>query len=289
VEQTGDVTLVMPADAPRAVQRVVAAGLTDRGRSRDNNEDQFVIAELIRAMTIRATSLPQPGTLVGRAVRGHLFVVADGMGGHNAGEEASALAVTTIEDFILNTLCWFFRLQGDTLITEMQQAVRAADERIFAEAERRPGLRGMGTTVTLAYVVDDLLYAVHAGDSRLYIVRGGTLYQITSDHTLVGELVRSQVLDPEAASTHPMRNVITNAVGGDRKGVQPEVHKISLEPDDIALLCSDGLTEMVPDADIAAILAGEPDPAVACRKLVDRANEAGGIDNITAIVARFLA
>ncbi len=269
---------------------VITAGMTDRGRVREKNEDQFVVADMTRAMHIRASSLPQPDMLFGDArVRGVLFIVADGMGGHVAGEQAAWLAVVTIEDFLLNALRWFFRLQGDAVLTEFQNSLRAADQRIFEEASRHPGLRGMGTTVTLAYAVDHTLYVVHAGDSRLYVLRDRKLYQITTDHTLVGELVRQRVLDAEGAARHPLRNVITNSVGGDTPGVNPEVHKVGLEANDVVLLCTDGLTEMVDDADIARILADAPDPDTACRELTDTANQRGGHDNITVVVARFVA
>ena len=268
--------------------RVASAGATDRGRVRENNEDQFVIAELTRAMHIQASSLPQSAMLFGDSrVRGHLFIVADGMGGHKGGEEASALAIVSIEDFLLRALHWFFRLQGDAVLNEFQTALRAADERIFAEAQQRPGLRGMGTTVTVAYVVGKMLYVAHAGDSRLYLLRNGALHQLTQDHTLVGELVRNKVIDPEAASQHPMRNVITNSVGGDKLGVQPEVNRLALASGDTLLVCSDGLSEMVKDTEIAEILAREEDPQRASDLLVVRANENGGTDNITAVVARF--
>lgn len=268
--------------------RVHSAGATDRGRVRENNEDQFVIAELTRAMHIQASSLPQSTMLFGDSrVRGHLFIVADGMGGHQGGERASALAIVSIEDFLLRTLHWFFRLQGDAVLNEFQTALRAADERIFTEAQQRPGLRGMGTTVTVAYVVGKVLYVAHAGDSRLYLLRNGALHQLTQDHTLVGELVRNKVIDPEAASQHPMRNVITNSVGGDKLGVQPEVNRLGLAVGDALLLCTDGLSEMVSDADIAEVLAREEDPQRASDLLVVRANEKGGTDNITAVVARF--
>jgi len=275
---------------PRTFGKVLAAGATDRGLVRDNNQDHFVVAEMTRAMHIQASSLPQPSMLFGHVrVRGHLFIVADGMGGHRGGEQASALAVVTIEDFLLNTLRWFYRLQGEAVVTEFQLALRAADDRIFAEAERHPGLRGMGSTVTMAYVVDRTLYVVHAGDSRLYVLRGGQLYQLTNDHTLVGELLRNHLITPENAATHPMRNVVTNTVGGATPGVEAEVHKLPLEPDDCMLLCTDGLTNMVPGEEISGILLAEADPASACARLIERANALGGNDNITAVVARFLA
>jgi protein phosphatase len=283
-------TEAIPLTRAPAFRQVLAAGATDRGLVRERNEDHFVVAEMTRAMRIQATSLPQPSTMFGgERVRGHLFVVADGMGGHAAGEEASALAVVTIEDFLLNTLRWFFRIEGDNVLTEFWLALRAADERIFAEVARRPGLRGMGTTVTLAFAVESTLYAVHAGDSRLYVLRGGRLYQMTNDHTVVGELLRRRIIDAEHAAQHPMRNIITNSVGGDQPGVQPEVHKIPLEADDTMLLCTDGLTEMVSDEVITAVLTGTADPQAACGTLIEQANKAGGVDNVTAIVARFVA
>jgi protein phosphatase len=239
-------------------------------------------------MHIQASSLPQSTMLIGDArVRGHLLIVADGMGGHRGGERASALAIVSIEDFLLRALHWFFRLQGDAVLNEFQTALRAADERIFNEAQARPGLRGMGTTVTIAYVVGKVLYVAHAGDSRLYLLREGQLHQLTQDHTLVGELVRNKVIDPEAASQHPMRNVITNSVGGDTLGVQPEVNRLALASGDTLLLCTDGLSEMVSDEEIAAILSREEDPQRASDLLVVQANEHGGSDNITAVVARF--
>jgi PPM family protein phosphatase len=268
--------------------RVIAAGKTDVGKTRRRNEDQFVIAELTRAIHIQASSLPQEEVLFGSArVRGHLFIVADGMGGHQGGEEASALAVTAIEDFLLRALHWFFKLKGDAVLDEFQLALRTADARIFDETARRPDLRGMGTTVTLAYVVGRVLYVCHAGDSRLYLRRGGQLRQLTHDHTIAAQLLEQHLIDDATAKRHPMRNVVTSSLGGSQPGVEPEVNKLELRSGDTLLVCSDGLTEMVPDGDLAALLAASPDPEHACALLVDRANEAGGKDNITVVVARF--
>jgi len=273
--------------AEAGFDRVVAAGKTDRGLTRERNEDQFVIAELTRALHIEASSLPQAEMLFGIGrVRGHLFIVADGMGGEEGGEEASALAVTTIEDLLLRTLHWFFQLQGDAVLEEFQLALRTADERIFEETRRQPALRGMGTTVTLAYVVGRLLYVAHVGDSRCYLRRGEQLHQLTRDHTVVDELLQQHVIDEEAARQHPMRHLITNSLGGPEPGVRPEVHRLPLEPGDMLLLCTDGLTEMVPQPEIATTLASTGSPAEACDRLVARANELGGVDNVTVIVAK---
>jgi protein phosphatase len=263
-------------------------GRTDRGRVRRENEDQFLIAQLTKAMQVFQSSLPQPGRQLGDE-RGYLFVVADGMGGHQGGEHASALAVETIEQFMLNTFKWFFRLRGEeaSILDEFQTALHEADSRVIHEARREPDLHGMGTTLTLAYVQGSDLFVAHAGDSRCYLYRGGELRQLTRDHTLVAEMVRRGTMSPRSAAQHSWRHIILNVVGGPEEGVEAEVLKVGLEPNDVVLLCSDGLTEMLSDERIAAVLAPEEEPRLACERLIVAANEQGGRDNITAIVARF--
>jgi protein phosphatase len=242
-------------------------------------------------MRIRQSSLPQPKTQYSDEC-GYLFLVADGMGGHQAGEQASALAVGTIEEFMLNTYKWFFHLKGSeeqTALTEFQAALRQADSRVYERAMHDPKLHGMGTTLTMAYALNRDLFVVHVGDSRCYVMRNRELKQVTQDHTLVGELVRHGQLSPEQAAHHHFRHVITNAVGGHERGIHVEVHKIDLRPGDCMMLCSDGLTEMVPDDRIAAVLHDESDPQTACQRLIAEANANGGKDNITVVVARFEA
>jgi serine/threonine protein phosphatase PrpC len=266
-------------------------GLTERGRVRPSNEDQFLIAELTKAMKVLCASLPQPKTQYA-AERGYLFIVADGMGGHQAGEQASALAVETIEAFALNTLKWFFLLKDTEeqgVLKEFQTALQEADARVCQQAAQRPELAGMGTTVTMGYSFGSRLFVVHVGDSRCYLLRGRELHRLTHDHTLVEEMVRRGQLQPEEATRHRLRHVITNVVGGHETGVLVECHRIELEPDNTLLLCSDGLTGMVSDERIAAILQAEHEPRAACERLVAEANEHGGKDNITVIVAHFEA
>src|SRR5262249_40279785 len=237
------------------------------------------------------TSLPQ-GRMQYGDERGYLMIVADGMGGHQAGERASALAVNAIEHFILNTLKWFFHLQGaegQTVLTEFQTALPQTDARGIHQATQHPELWGMGRTVTMAYSLNRELFVVHVGDSRCYLFRQGELHQLTRDHTLVQELLSRGHIQPEEASQHHLRHVITNVIGGTEPGVQPELHKVHLEAGDVVLLCSDGLTEMVPDAEIVAVLQAEAEPRRACERLVAQANERGGRDNITVIVARYEA
>jgi serine/threonine protein phosphatase PrpC len=172
-------------------------------------------------------------------------------------------------------------------LAEFRKALGRADERVCAEAREHPELYGMGTTLTTAYAFRDELYVVHVGDSRCYLLRDGTLRQVTSDHTMAQEMLRAGLLGVAEAARHQWRHVITNAVGGSEPGVRPEVHKLDLRPGDCLLLCSDGLSEMVPDAEIAAVLRQEADPRRACERLVAEANARGGRDNITAVVARF--
>jgi PPM family protein phosphatase len=276
-------------EAGRPSLVVKAFGVTDTGRVRPSNEDQFLIAELTKTMRIWHTSLPEPRARLSDE-HGHLFLVADGMGGHNAGEQASALAVAAIEQFTLNTFKWFFHTgasDAERVLTQFQAALRHADARILEESAEHPEWSGMGTTLTMAYYLDAQLCVVHVGDSRAYIFEDDVLHQITHDHTLTAELVRQGTLRPEEVAGHRLRNVITNVVGGSEAGVNVESHALAVHAGDRLLLCSDGLTEMLTNEAIAATLRAEPDPQVACANLVAQANDAGGRDNITVLIVRF--
>jgi PPM family protein phosphatase len=264
-------------------------GLTDRGRVRPSNEDQFLIAELTKAMRIWQTSLAEDSAQFGEE-HGHLFLVADGMGGHQGGKHASALAVVAIQQFTLNTLKWFFDSnpqEAQRVLAQFQTALREADAVVREEAAEHRELKGMGTTVTMAYHLNAQLCVVHVGDSRAYICRDNRLHQLTRDHTLVGELVRSGALQEEDVAGHRFRHVITNVVGGNEAGVKVEAHAVEVHAGDRLLLCSDGLTEMVPNEAIAATLQAEAEPEAACQSLLALANEAGGRDNITVVIVRF--
>jgi protein phosphatase len=269
---------------------VSSFGATDRGRVRPTNEDHFVIADLVKAMQVRQTSLEEPRDRFAEQ-RGHLFLVADGMGGHRAGEHASALAVTLIEQFALNTFRWFMPLTAADadVVTGFQEAVEQADATIVEAATRHAELRGMGTTLTLAYHYGGELLVIHVGDSRAYLLRDATLRQLTQDHTIVAEMVRRGELDTADARRHRLRHIITNVVGGPQPGVHADAHSLELRVDDELLLCSDGLTEMLSHDEITQVLRSEPHVEAACTRLISLANERGGKDNITAIVARFSA
>ena len=264
-------------------------GKTDRGRVRETNEDQFLIASLTKALEIRQSSLPQARTQFGND-QGQIFLVADGVGGSAAGEEASALAVKSIEEFLINTLKWFFELKGldeESVVAEFQDALRRADARIFGEVAQHHELEGMGTTLTLAYSLGSNLFVANAGDSRCYLFRHGELTQLTCDHTLAEDMARHGFIRHSEKHLLVGGNAITNAIGGPTPGVWAEVHKATLEPGDVLLLATDGLTSYVPDERIAATLATEPDPKIACERLVAQSLEQGGRDNVTVIVAHY--
>jgi len=268
---------------------VKAFGVTDTGRVRPTNEDQFLCAELTKAMRIWQTSLPEKKAQFGEE-RGHLFLVADGMGGARAGELASALAVAAIEQFTLNTFKWFFDANGpetQRVLAQFQTAVRQADARILEESTEHPELRGMGTTMTMAFQLDAQLCIVHVGDSRAYLYAEGELCQLTHDDTLMANMVSRGELRPDQVAQHRLRHVITNVVGGTEAVVNIQAHALDVRAGDRLVLCSDGLTEMVPDDTIAAVLRADLEPETACATLVAQANDAGGRDNITVLIVRF--
>ncbi len=270
---------------------VQAFGLTDPGRVRPGNEDHFLVADLSRTLRVRQTSLPQAVSQQGRS-RGHVLLVADGMGGHAAGEVASALTVETVETVVVELLRRFSNLQEADehgILADLREAVRQADARIAEEVALHPELAGMGTTLTLAFASGSRLFVIHAGDSRCYLLRGGELHRLTEDHTVVAEMVDRGMITAEDARHHKLRHVVTNVLGGGQAGVRVDVQRVALEAGDVVLLCSDGLTDMLDDGRIAAILAAEAGPEAACTRLVAEANEAGGRDNVTAVVARFEA
>jgi len=265
-------------------------GQSDVGRRREANEDRFLIASPVSTLWTSHGKVP-PSMPVGD-VEGELFVVADGMGGHAGGAEASALAVEAVQVSIEATLGWLFSLGAEPranvdFLNEMGTALRSADARVCAEAAKTPAWREMGTTLTMAYRYGAWLFVVHAGDSRCYLLRDEKLHRITRDHTLVGEMVRRGVLGADEAGQHQLRHIVTNAIGGPTPGVRAEGHRLRLGSGDMLLLCTDGLTEMASDEEIRRVLTRCPDPKDASQRLVEMANAHGGADNVTVVVARF--
>jgi len=268
---------------------VEAAGLTHAGKVRKHNEDQFLIAKLAKSMRVLSSSFAGHDSTWFADEEGHVFIVADGMGGAAAGEQASALAVATLDSFLLNALKWFMHVDGEehTLFAELRAAFDRADRAVMDRAREDRRLAGMGTTLTMAYAVGEDLYVVHAGDSRAYLRRKGRLTRITRDDTLVQMMVDGGLISAEDAKVDKRRHVVTNVVGGPERGVHAAIHKLRVEQGDVLLLCSDGLTEPVDDLRIDGALAAAPTVEEACRLLVQHALDGGGSDNITAVVVRF--
>jgi PPM family protein phosphatase len=262
---------------------------THVGKVRKQNEDQFLIGDVTSAIRVREASLVRANHLYLGSAPLCLMIVADGMGGHAAGERAAALAVTSVESFILRALGHIGTLgmQGPSEL--LRASFQIADGTVMEAARSSETLAGMGTTMTVAIVGGCEAHIAHAGDSRAYLFHEGALHRLTRDHT-VAEALRAEGVLMDVASNdrlNPMEHVITNAVGGGTAGVDPDIVRIDLVASDYLLLCTDGLTNMVTDDQIAAILTREQDPGTASAALVDEALANGGEDNVTAVVARF--
>ncbi len=283
-----------PEFVSRSVARsrvdVAFAGGTHPGHVRARNEDQFLIAKLAKSMRICSSSLPESETTRYSDEEGYLLIVADGMGGAAGGMEASTMAVRTVESFVLDAIKWFLHREGheqNALLNELRLALQRADRDILAQADAEPQLTGMGTTLTLAYSVGTDLFVAHAGDSRAYLFHDGALERITSDHTLVQVLVDVGAITPEVAREHPRRHVVTNVVGGPNAGVQVEVQRRTLADGDLVLLCTDGLTEYVPDDELARILAESRSPERSVDRLIAAVLAQEAKDNVTVALASY--
>jgi serine/threonine protein phosphatase PrpC len=239
--------------------RYAAAAVTDRGRKRPSNEDAF-----------------------GYSVEDGVYVVCDGMGGAAAGEIASSIAV----DEVLRLLC--ARDRNASLPAVAEEAICAANTAIFSRAQRNHKLSGMGTTLVALVVEEARVWVLNVGDSRCYRLRAGRLEQLTLDHSLVEEQVRLGRMSRAEALRSPLRNMITRALGTQTR-VTPDCFQFEAAPGDIFLLCSDGLTRELPDAQVQSVLSVNQAVADRCARLVEAAKKAGGHDNITAILVQAVA
>ena len=268
-------------------------GLTDRGLVRDLNEDQFMVGDLRKSLHVHHTSLGVDNrTYLHGDTHGQLLLVADGLGGHASGERASTLAVDCLAHFAVNAWHWCARLDDcddEQVFAEWQQAMHQCDERVHAEGDARPERRGMGTTLTMAYVAWPNAYILHAGDSRCYLLRNGRLEQVTTDHTLAQKFVDAGMISPDQADHSRFSHVLWNAIGGTTDELTAEAHKLALALGDVLLLCTDGLTKEVDDDRVAEILELPLPAAEICQRLIAAANEAGGSDNSTVVVAKFIS
>lgn len=244
---------------------------TDVGCARENNEDSFRVASDIG-----------------------IFVLSDGMGGQSSGEVASRLATDTViahcrEAHANRSLPLFGeKLEGVSEAgNRLASAVRLANSAVHHASQEGDSLRGMGATVVAVMLSEERVSIAHAGDSRVYRLRNGKLERLTQDHSFIEEQVRRGLMTPQEASSSTLQNVLMRAVGVDAE-IEVEVNEELFADDDVLLLCSDGLTNELSDAQIAGVLTENEDPEMAAEQLVDLANRAGGSDNITAIVLRHL-
>lgn len=271
------------------------SGCSHVGLRRSTNEDQFLIADLSKSMRVLQTSLGlDHQTRMFGTSQGKLLVVADGMGGHSAGERASQLAVDSVVTYILNTMQWFFRLdtkEDHDFREALQDALLSCQTAFEQEVEVIPQRQGMGTTLTMAYLLWPRLYIVHVGDSRCYLLRGGKLRQLTRDHTLrqlakesERTAARENIEDDENGAGS---NTLWNVISASEDGLAPEVCMSELQLGDALLLCTDGLYKHVATERLTELLQDERNCDDICRMMIEEANQDGGTDNITAIVARF--
>ncbi len=253
--------------------KIVCEARSDVGRKRKGNEDSLSLDQEQR-----------------------LFVLADGMGGHAAGEVASRVAVEAIDEFVRLTggnqeITWPFGLDESISYdgNRLKTAIRHANRRVLEKVRESAEYEGMATTVAAVLLDGDVANLAHVGDSRIYLWSEGELQQLTSDHSWVNEQIQSGAISAEQARSHPLRNVVTRALGG-RAELIVDVQSRRLQPGEVLLLCSDGLTTMISDDEIAGIIgSAQGDLGQAAQALIDEANDRGGEDNITVILLRLEA
>jgi serine/threonine protein phosphatase PrpC len=271
---------------------VRVTGVTRCGRGHLENEDQYLIAQLERAMFVRLSGVGNPMSKAGGAhsPQGHVFMVADGVGGRDGGRLASTVAVQSMSAYVLTTMRWSRLTQHESsqrLERGLESALRDAQTRIRLEARRRGIDPRLGTTLTMAYVAWPSLHLLHAGDSRGYVARGGELYQLTRDHTVAQALLDTDAnLDRKTVEAR-WGHVLDNVIGGSTDDLQVDMQRIDLEPGDRVMLCTDGLTAYLEDADLHRQLS-EPRPVEESAQTMARmAFDRGGHDDITLVLAQF--
>ena len=271
---------------------VQSAGITDTGLLRSDNQDQFFVADFTHSMLVRSGSLDVvPRSRLFGSTIGHLFFVADGMGGHRAGNEASMLAIQYFVNAVLNrhqSLIQTDSQSEESLVEDLENILMDAHRTIKNQSKRDQNCAGMGTTLTMAYVSWPKMVVVHAGDTRCYLMRGSDLRLITRDHTVADQMLQAGRLEPDSLEHSHWSNVLVNALGAGANEVFAEIHKLDLESGDAILLCSDGLNKHVTDIQICQYMLDNKDPSEACANLVQLAKQGGGSDNITVVIARFV-
>jgi protein phosphatase len=284
---------VFPRDATASAGtgrvRVDYAAQTNQGLVRTNNEDQFFVARFGRFLTPLSTSLPgQTDTMFEE--EGYAMALADGLGGAAAGERASELAIKALLSLIVRTPDWIISTTSDAaerVMKRMAERYRHIDDLLVDEGTRNPDLEGMATTLTLAANVGESMIVTHVGDSRGYLFRAGKLHQLTRDHTVAQALFDQGIIEKKEDAAVRLQHSLTRVLGGVGQHSEADVQRILLHDQDVLLLCTDGLTDMVDDAAITSVLNAAPPAAEAAQALVNLALKNGGKDNVTVIVARY--
>ncbi len=262
-------------------------GLTHPGKARPTNQDHFLIASWHKALHVWGTSLPHPDQLEVPSARLAAFaLVADGVGGGLGGEEASRAAAEAVATYTTQTMRCYYAMdpgQEGEFLQALQEAATAAHQRVVAITQAHPELTGMATTLTVTISVWPWLYVLHVGDSRCYRLRGTMLERLTRDQTLAEALVEQGLLSASRAEHSPLAHVLSSAIGGE---AHPMVGRFDAAPEDVILLCTDGLTKHVPEERIRHHLLFMTSAEQVCRDLVDEALAGGGSDNVTVVVGR---
>lgn len=274
---------------PRTRMLFSVAGRTHPGLVRPNNEDHYAVVDRYRVRELVCSSLPAE---MFETTEEHAYVmaVADGMGGRKFGELASLLALRIGWELGGEEIKWSMKVNSREVEDMKQKAevfFRLVHEALHAEIRENPRLVGMGTTLTACYSIGPNLFVMHVGDSRAYHFSQGSLHQVTRDHNLGQLLIDAGEAQPDSPVVKRMHHVLTNVLGGPERSIHVEVHHESLADGDRVLLCTDGLTDMVTDDEIAQVLRDVPDPDTACRTLVDLALKNGGKDNVTVVIGNY--
>lgn len=261
--------------------KVTVFGKTDVGKVRDHNEDSFLVADL---STKNASLKPEVREHV-LGPRGSLLVVADGMGGAAAGEVASELAINTIFEHMTTAWLEDKECTADRFAFRLRESVEEANTAIHRYAKERPEVRGMGTTTTAAGIFGSEIYLSQVGDSRAFLVRGDETVQLTKDQSLMQRLIDAGEITEEEAEVSERKNIILQALGPESE-VRVDLTRQTARKDDVIVICSDGLSGLVKTHEVGEVVNALPELQEACSKLIDMANERGGHDNITVIIAR---
>lgn len=266
-------------------------GRTDIGCKRDSNQDQFLIADLLKSIVIHRSSLGYDDeTQFSGDSRAKLLMVADGMGGYEGGERASWLAIEGVVQYLLTSLHWPITCPASHeahFFQGLQSALDFSQSRLLSAAAEHPSRDHMGTTLTMAWIVWPTVYLIHVGDSRAYLFRDGRLTLWSHDQTLAQAMADNGVIESSEVETSRFRHVLTSALGC-KTNMEPQYGRNELRPNDKLLICSDGLTVHLTDEEIAEQLAEDLSTEDICDRLIDSAKQAGGQDNITVVLAHFV-